>query len=187
MGVCNGAQTLLRIQELVPGVEGVWPTSFSRNVSEQYEARFSTLLVTTTTTTTLPECIFLPTAYDGSRIPIPTAHGEGRATFSDVDHLKSLESSGLVVLRFVDNYGHPTETYPLNPNGSPGGITGVRSPDGRVLAMMPHPERSVLVEGASYVPGKKEREAAGWTGGVGPWGGMLAGVRTWVEKNRSKK
>jgi phosphoribosylformylglycinamidine synthase len=113
----------------------------------------------------------------GSKFPVAVAHGEGRATFATG---KAGGSDGLTALRYVHPTTLlPTTQYPYNPNGSPGGIAGVKSRDGRVLALMPHPERAVLADCVSWAPGdemKRWREGAG----TGPWGKMFEGAREWV-------
>ena len=116
----------------------------------------------------------------GSMLPIVTAHGEGKATFpKDMAATSSpelLQQQGLVSLRYVDNYRKVTEKYPFNPNGSPSGITGVRTPDGKVLALMPHPERTILKEVRSWAPTDLEED---W-GDFGPWIRMFRSARRWV-------
>jgi len=115
---------------------------------------------------------------DNSYLPIVTAHGEGRASFSatGMSTSDSLLRNGLVSMRYVDNYLQPTEKFPFNPNGSPLGITAVRTPDGRVLAMMPHPERTILKDVASYLPQEQVKD---W-GEYGPWARMFRSARRWV-------
>jgi phosphoribosylformylglycinamidine synthase len=177
LGVCNGCQFLSKLKELIPGAE-LWP-SFERNASEQYEARVCMVEVTDTKGPNTPPSVFLH-GMNGSRLPIVTAHGEGRAHFpsgaSSITSPQTLYNENLVSLRYVDNYGKQTETYPYNPNGSPLGITGVRSQDGRVLALMPHPERTILREVGSYIPKEKIEE---W-GELGPWSRMFKSARRWV-------
>ncbi|CAI6307266.1 unnamed protein product [Periconia digitata] len=177
LGVCNGCQFLSKLKELIPGAE-MWP-SFERNASEQYEARVCMVEVMDTKAPDTPPSVFLH-GMDGSKLPIVTAHGEGRAHFppgiTATSSPATMYNEGLVSMRYVDNYGNATEKYPYNPNGSPQGITGVRSKDGRVLALMPHPERTILREVASYIPKGKMEE---W-GEVGPWGRMFRSARRWV-------
>jgi phosphoribosylformylglycinamidine synthase len=175
LGVCNGCQFLSKLKELIPGA-GYWPT-FERNVSEQYEARVCMVEVIDPPNQT--PSVFLHGMH-GSYLPIVTAHGEGRATFPPATVSaatpEALSDQGLVSMRYVDNYLTPTERYPFNPNGSPQGITGVRTPDGRVLALMPHPERTILKEVSSYVPWG---ETQAW-GEFGPWVRIFKSARRWV-------
>ncbi|KAJ9640051.1 phosphoribosylformylglycinamidine synthase [Coniosporium apollinis] len=176
LGVCNGCQFLSRLKELIPGA-GTWPT-FERNISEQYEARVC--MVEVMGPPNHPPSVFLHGMH-GSTLPIVTAHGEGRATFPSGAAASStpegLFEQGLVSLRYVDNYLKPTERYPFNPNGSPQGITGVRTPDGRVLALMPHPERTVLRDVGSWIP---REQAEAWGGEFGPWIRLFKSARRWV-------
>jgi len=162
LGVCNGCQMLSVLKELIPGAQA-WPR-FVRNLSEQFEARVATIELLDS-----PSILFAGMA--GSRIPVATAHGEGRALFAG-DDAQRLSDAGLVAGRFVDNHGLATEAYPLNPNGSPGGLTMVPTPDGRVTAMMPHPERCYRTVANSYTPDQ-------W-GDDGPWLRMFRNARVWV-------
>lgn len=173
LGVCNGCQFLSRLTEIIPGAES-WPT-FERNLSEQYEARVC--MVQVKDTPSQQPSVFLH-GMDGSYLPIVTAHGEGRANFATTGSSspQALIDQGLVSMRYVDNYLQPTERFPFNPNGSPLGITGVRTPDGRVLALMPHPERTILKDVASYLPPEQAKE---W-GELGPWSRMFKSARRWV-------
>ena len=180
LGVCNGCQFLSRVKALIPGARA-WP-SFVPNQSEQYEARVC--MVEVLDDAAAPS-VFLH-GMAGSRLPVVVAHAEGRAAFEAAapnavaaEEAGRLLASGLVALRFVNNYLAPTETYPYNPNGSPGGITGVRSLDGRVLALMPHPERTVLGGVASWAPEGKAGEKGEW-GELGPWARMFVSARRWV-------
>ena len=132
LGVCNGCQMMSNLYQLIPGAE-LWPR-FVRNTSEQFEARFSTVEVQKSSS------LFLKNM-SGSRMPIAVAHGEGRAELRQGVSVQDLERASLVALKFVDNYGNATERYPLNPNGSPQGIAGLTTTDGRFTIMMPHPER----------------------------------------------
>ncbi|MDI1300788.1 MAG: phosphoribosylformylglycinamidine synthase [bacterium] len=131
LGICNGCQMLSQLKDLIPGAEG-WPR-FARNMSEQFEAR--TVMVEVKKS---PSVLLAGMA--GSRMPIAVAHGEGRVSDSAA-RVAALSSSGLVGLGYIDNNGISTQTYPLNPNGSPDGIAGVTSVDGRATILMPHPER----------------------------------------------
>ncbi|MCI0506439.1 MAG: phosphoribosylformylglycinamidine synthase [Gammaproteobacteria bacterium] len=132
LGVCNGCQMMSNLYQLIPGAE-LWPR-FVRNSSEQFEARFASVEVQESAS-----LFFQKMA--GSRMPIAVAHGEGRAELRPGVSVQDIERANLVALRFVDNYGNATERYPLNPNGSPGGITGLTTTDGRFTILMPHPER----------------------------------------------
>lgn len=168
-GACNGCQFLSRISELIPGTQS-WPT-FERNLSEQYEARFVMVEVNPAESN---NSIFLQDM-KGSKLPIVVAHGEGRASFEG-DDLKSFLAKGLNSIEYVDNYGKPTEIYPFNPNGSPNGIAGISSENGRVLAMMPHPERICRKEANSWYP---QAQGAEW-GPYGPWIRLFRSARKWV-------
>jgi phosphoribosylformylglycinamidine synthase len=170
LGVCNGCQFLSRLQELIPGTDH-WPI-FVDNYSEQYEGRVCMLKIEDNAST--PSVFFH--GMNGSEIPIAVAHGEGRASFSQPGHIQELNADKLIPLRYVDNRGQRTMRYPYNPNGSPEGIAGVRSKDGRVLAMMPHPERTILSDVGSYIPAGKAEE---W-GEFGPWVRMFKSARRWV-------
>ncbi|MBV9890651.1 MAG: phosphoribosylformylglycinamidine synthase, partial [Rhizobacter sp.] len=128
LGICNGCQMLAALADLIPGA-AAWPR-FTRNRSEQFEARLSLVEVLPT-----PSIFFRDMA--GSRVPIAVAHGEGYADFSQRGDRERVHA----VMRFVDHFGEPTEAYPFNPNGSPGGLTGVTTADGRFTALMPHAER----------------------------------------------
>ncbi|KAI9767017.1 MAG: hypothetical protein M1840_005976 [Geoglossum simile] len=170
LGVCNGCQFLSRLKSLISGAEN-WPT-FKRNESEQYEARVCMVEVIDQPSS---PSVFLY-GMRGSKFPIAVAHGEGRAEFAYPGDKDALIRNNLVALRYVDNRGEPTERYPYNPNGSAEGITGVRTADGRVLALMPHPERTVLKEVGSWIPKEQARE---W-GEFGPWVRMFRSARRWV-------
>jgi phosphoribosylformylglycinamidine synthase len=160
LGVCNGCQMMSNLHELIPGADP-WP-HFVRNRSEQFEARFVMLEVPRS-----PSLFFEGMA--GSRMPIAVAHGEGYAEFRDAAARSA--AAGLVALRFVDNRGAPTESYPFNPNGSPAGITGLTTPDGRFTIVMPHPERVFRAVQNSWHPGD-------W-GEDGPWLRMFRNARKW--------
>jgi len=161
LGVCNGCQMMSNLRALIPGASD-WP-HFVRNRSEQFEARFVMVEVPDS-----PSLFFAGMA--GSRMPIATAHGEGYAEFRDTTHLNAARE--LVALRYVDNRGAPTTVYPLNPNGSPEGITGLTTPDGRFTIVMPHPERVFRSVQQSWHP-------AAW-GEDGPWLRMFRNARRWL-------
>ena len=143
LGVCNGCQMMSNLRELIPGSD-LWPR-FVRNQSDRFEARFSLVEVTSSPSLLLQGMV-------GSHMPIAVSHGEGLVEVRDAAHLAALESKGLVALRFIDNFGAVTETYPANPNGSPNGITAVTSESGRVTIMMPHPERVFRTVANSWHP-----------------------------------
>ncbi|KIY00204.1 uncharacterized protein Z520_03889 [Fonsecaea multimorphosa CBS 102226] len=169
LGVCNGCQFLTRLRQLIPGADD-WPI-FTRNQSEQYEARVCEVEVLDHGSPS----VFLH-SMTGSKLPITTAHAEGYARCQSPGSEEALLEAGTVAVRYVDNYGKPTEKYPANPNGSPLGIAGVRTKDGKVLAMMPHPERTVLAGVASWIPRGKTEE---W-GNSGPWAQLFFNARRWV-------
>ncbi len=156
LGVCNGCQMMSNLRELVPGAQH-WPR-FLKNRSEQFEARFVMVEVAAS-----PSLFFSGMA--GSRMPIATAHGEGRAVFDS----EEARSRALVALRYVDNRGRPAELYPANPGGSPGGATGFTTADGRFTILMPHPERVFRTVQHSWHP-------ADW-GEDGPWMRMFRNAR----------
>jgi phosphoribosylformylglycinamidine synthase len=132
LGVCNGCQMLSNLKSLIPGAE-LWPR-FVRNLSEQFEARFSLVRIEQSNSIMLSNM-------QGTIMPIAVSHGEGRAEFSSPAGLVNLNNSNQIALRFLENDLQVASRYPANPNGSPEGITGVTSADGRVTLMMPHPER----------------------------------------------
>ena len=132
LGVCNGCQMLSQLKDLIPGA-GLWPR-FVKNESEQFEARFSQVHVLRSNSLVLSDMV-------GSLLPIVVSHGEGRVD-ADEDRLARLREAGLTAMAFTDQSRAPTTRYPMNPNGSPGGLTAVTNEDGRALAMMPHPERA---------------------------------------------
>ncbi|WP_083607987.1 phosphoribosylformylglycinamidine synthase [Teredinibacter haidensis] len=152
LGVCNGCQMMSNLKSLIPGAEH-WP-HFVRNLSEQFEARFSLVKIEKSNSVLLESMA-------GSHMPVAIAHGEGRAEFADPTALRDCEASGSVAIRFVDNTIAVTEDYPANPNGSPSGITGLTSADGRATIMMPHPERVFRAVCNSWHPADWE-EDSGW-------------------------
>jgi phosphoribosylformylglycinamidine synthase len=161
MGVCNGCQMMSNLHEIIPGAEN-W-AHFARNQSEQFEARFVMVEVQKSTS-------ILFEGMEGSRMPIVVSHGEGYADFGSANKLKAAQP--LITLRYVDNYGKPTQTYPFNPNGSPKGATGLTTPDGRFSIMMPHPERVFRAVQNSWHP-------AEWSEN-GAWMRMFQNARKWV-------
>jgi phosphoribosylformylglycinamidine synthase len=161
LGVCNGCQMMSALRELVPG-GAHWPR-FVRNASEQFEARLVQVEIVRS-----PSLFFH--GMEGSLLPVATAHGEGRAEFTDAAHLASVQAQ--VALRYVDHRGEPTEVYPYNPNGSPQGITGLTTDNGRFTILMPHPERVWRSAQMSWHP-------EGW-GETSPWFRMFANARAWL-------
>ena len=159
LGVCNGCQMMANLKSLIPGA-ALWP-HFVRNQSEQFEARFSLVEV-------MESPSVLLAGMQGSRMPIAVAHGEGRAEYKQGDRPEGLRS----VLRYVDHDGHATASYPLNPNGSPEGLTGFTSEDGRATIMMPHPERVFRTVQNSWHPDEWGEDA--------PWMRLFRNARVWV-------
>jgi phosphoribosylformylglycinamidine synthase len=163
LGACNGCQMIAGLRDLIPGAEA-WPR-FVKNRSEQFEGRLSLVEIAPG-----PSIVFAGMA--GARLPIAVAHGEGRAELDDDEHLARLERDGLVAARFVDGAGRVATTYPANPNGSPGGITALTTPDGRATILMPHPERVFRTVQLSWHP-------AEW-GEDSPWMRLFRNARVWV-------
>jgi phosphoribosylformylglycinamidine synthase len=159
LGVCNGCQMMAALAPIIPGAHA-WP-KFTRNKSEQFEARLSLVEVLDS-----PSLFF--TGMAGSRIPIAVAHGEGYADFSQRGDAVLVQRA----MRFVDHAGHPTEAYPANPNGSPGGLTAVTTADGRFTALMPHPERVFRNVLMSWTPGDVAARS--------PWMRMFGNARRWM-------
>lgn len=168
LGVCNGCQMMSNLSGIIPGAQD-WP-KFTRNQSEQYEARL-----------VMAEVLASPSIFtqgmEGSQLPIAIAHGEGYANFSQQGNLEQIEKQGLAALRFVDNQGNPTEIYPMNPNGSPGGLTGVTTTDGRFTVMMPHPERGIRAAQMSWCP----PEWLNTSDGASPWMRLFRNARRWAK------
>lgn len=164
LGVCNGCQMLSNLHELIPGTE-LWP-HFVRNKSEQFEARVAMVEIQQSPS------IFLQ-GMAGSKMPIAIAHGEGYAEFANQQALTKADQSGLIALRYIDNYGKVTEQYPANPNSSPLGITGLCNTDGRITIMMPHPERVFRAVQNSWYPDKSKEDAA--------WIRIFQNARVWVD------
>ena len=152
LGVCNGCQMVSNLAEIIPGTQN-WP-KFKRNASEQFEARLSMVTVPKSPSLILAEM-------QGSSLPVVVSHGEGRADFAL--HGGQVPADLAVALQYVDGTGAVTQTYPLNPNGSPQGIAGVTNADGRVTIMMPHPERVYRTAQMSWHPDEwKVSELSGW-------------------------
>ncbi|KAG9101750.1 hypothetical protein FS749_003825 [Ceratobasidium sp. UAMH 11750] len=166
LAVCNGCQLFSHLKSIIPGAES-WP-QFKPNRSERFEGRVCMLGVEDTPQ--IANSVFLR-HMRGSKLPVAVAHGEGRASFEATS--SGFVASGLAPLRYIDSSGAPTQKYPANPNGSPDGIAGVQTPDGRVLALMPHPERVVTVESNSWYPSS----IAEWK--VGPWYRLFLSAREW--------
>ncbi len=160
LGVCNGCQMMAGLKEIIPGAEH-WPT-FKRNDSEQFEARVVMVKVQESPS------IFLQ-GMAGSRLPVVVAHGEGRAEFAQSDD----QHNALTALSYVDNQGQETTDFPENPNGSPQGITGLTTTDGRFTIMMPHPERCFRALQNSWHPDDWQEDGA--------WMRMFRNARVWVE------
>jgi len=163
LGVCNGCQMMSALKEIIPGA-ALWPR-FVRNRSEQFEARFGLVRVDESGST-------LTHGMTGSVMPIVVSHGEGRAEFRDSAHQQACVDAELVWLRYVDNHGRVATRYPANPNGSPDGVAGLTSADGRVTIVMPHPERVFRSVQHSWHP-------EGW-GEDGPWMRLFRNARVWV-------
>ena len=164
LGVCNGCQMLSQLKDLIPGAAH-WPR-FVRNESEQFEARYATVEVVASPS------VFLR-GMAGSILPIAVAHGDGRADFAPGDRDAILKDN-LLAMRYVGNDGKPTDRYPWNPNGTPGGLTGFTTPDGRATIMMPHPERGFRALQLSYRP------ADFCCGYAGPWLKMFRNAREFL-------
>ena len=164
LGVCNGCQMFAELATLIPGAHN-WPR-FTTNQSERFEARLSMVEVLDS-----PSLFFKGMA--GSRLPIAVAHGEGFANFQ----VRGSHADVIQAMRFVDNHGAPTEAYPFNPNGSPGGLTAVTTADGRFTAMMPHPERVFRHLQFSWMPQQTLQKVED----VSPWIRLWRNARRWVD------
>lgn len=153
LGVCNGCQMMVQLRELIPGVEN-WPV-IQKNTSDRFEARTVQVRVLNSNSVWL-------NGMTNSQLPIPVAHGEGRVELTAAQE-KSLQLKDQLVMKYVDGFGEPTERYPLNPNGSIAGVAGFSSENGRVLVMMPHPERVFrTVQNSWYDPAHRDREFGPW-------------------------
>lgn len=161
LGVCNGCQMLSQLKDLIPGADH-WPV-FLRNQSDQFEARVSMVEI-------LPSPSIFLNEMAGSTQPVVVSHGEGRAEFSDQATITN--NQHLIALRYTDYHGQATERYPMNPNGSPQGITGLTNSDGRFTIMMPHPERCFRTVQNSWHPQHWGENA--------PWLKMFINAREWI-------
>jgi phosphoribosylformylglycinamidine synthase len=164
LGVCNGCQMLSQLKSIVPGAEH-WPR-FRANRSGRFEARFGLVEI-------LPSPSVLLAGMAGSRLPIAIAHGEGRVVYDTPDHALAARA----VMRYVEGDGTPTQRYPANPNGSPGGLTGYCSADGRATLLMPHPERVARLMQWSWRPRDPRLEGSQ---GASPWARLWRNARAWV-------
>ena len=164
LGVCNGCQMVSTLKDLIPGAAH-WPR-FVRNRSEQFEARLALVRVEASSSVLLDQM-------QGSHMPIAVAHGEGRAEFANAQSESACEAAGLVAFRYLENDLSVAQRYPANPNGSPSGIAGVTSEDGRVTIMMPHPERVYRTVQHSWQP-------EGW-GEDGAWLRLFRNARCWLD------
>ena len=163
LGVCNGCQMLSNLKSIIPGSDH-WPR-FVQNQSERYESRYVSVKIEAS-----PSILFA--GMTDSVLPIAVAHGEGFTEFADAAALNHCANSGLIAARFVDNHHQPTEAYPLNPNGSPQGLTAFTTTSGRVTIMMPHPERVFRSACMSWAPKT-------W-GENSPWMKLFYNARAWV-------
>ena len=181
LGICNGCQ-LMALLGFIPAEGGLGATPdekqprFIHNDSGRFESRWVTVGIDEKTPAVMLD------GMGGSKIGVWIAHGEGKAKFPDESRLAPVLANGQAAVRYVDHTGEPTTQYPLNPNGSPEGIAGLCSADGRHLAMMPHPERAFLGWQMPWFP-----EDSGLTAdGPGPWLKMFQNARVWAEKNAGK-
>ncbi len=162
LGVCNGCQMMAQLKDLIPGAENF--PRFIANQSARFEARTVNVKVERTKS-------ILFKGMQDSILPIAVAHGEGLATLNTTE-IDGMARHGQLAMRYVDSQGHPTETYPLNPNGSVGGVTGLCSTDGRVTIMMPHPERNLRAYNHSWKPEQWDEDGA--------WMRMFRNARAWL-------
>ncbi|KAK7039148.1 phosphoribosylformylglycinamidine synthase [Paramarasmius palmivorus] len=174
LAVCNGCQFLSHLREIIPNGAEAWP-EFKENKSGRFEARVCMVEIVDTEATR--KSVFLR-GMKGSKLPVAVAHGEG--------HVAVEVKEELVGVRYVDSKGEKTEKYPLNPNGSLGGVTGVQTSDGRVLAMMPHPERVVLLESNSWIGEEVSKIWRKQGGGRGPWMRLFESAREWCDERANK-
>lgn len=167
LGICNGCQMLSQLKDLIPGAEH-WPR-FRRNVSTSFEARVSQIEIVDSPS------VFLR-GMAGAKMPVAVSHGEGYAAFSSTDAAQAALAAQMVSVRFTDSQGVATEAYPYNPNGSPLGITGLTTTDGRAMIMMPHPERVFRTVQWSWHPEN--------LGENSPWFKMFVNAREFAERAR---
>jgi phosphoribosylformylglycinamidine synthase len=171
LGICNGCQLMALLGWVPwPGMDDTHMPRFIRNSSGRFESRFSAVKI-------LPSPAVMLEGMEGSVLGVWVAHGEGRAFFPDRGVYRKIIKQGLAPVRFVDDQGGETEAYPFNPNGSPAGITGLCSPDGRHLAMMPHPERTFLKWQWQWMPLEWEKGLK-----ASPWLKMFQNARKWCER-----
>ena len=163
LGVCNGCQMMSNLKSIIPGAEA-WP-HFVQNQSDRYEGRYVSLKIEES-----PSVLFKGMA--GSVLPVAVAHGEGYAEFADRSTAEVFSSSGQVSARYVDGHHTITEQYPLNPNGSPLGMTALTTTTGRVTIMMPHPERVFRSSCMSWAPVDWPEDS--------PWMKLFRNAREWV-------
>lgn len=163
LGVCNGCQMLAQLKSLIAGAED-WPI-FIKNKSEQFEARTSMVEIQES------DSVWFD-GMTGTLAPVAVAHGEGRPLFESSQQQQNMLASNQVALNFVDNNGSKTENYPQNPNGAIDGLTAVTALNGRVLAMMPHPERVYRAITNSYIPAEYDEYSV--------WMRMFRNARKWV-------
>ncbi len=170
LGVCNGCQ-LMALLGWVPwrGIADDIQPYFARNRSGRFESRWATVKI-------LPSPSIMLKGMERSVLGIWVAHGEGRLSFPDKKILKSMVDRKLAPIVYADDNGEATEKYPFNPNGTALGITGLCSPDGRHLAMMPHPERAFLKWQWSWMPEKWKKELK-----ASPWLKMFQNAREWCK------
>ena len=143
LGVCNGCQMLSNLKNIIPDADN-WP-NFVKNLSDQFEARLVQVEINKSNSVLLQ-------SMEGWQVPIASAHGEGRALFQNEDQIGLLNASNQIAMQYINSQGQPTEQYPLNPNGSVNGLTGITAADGRVTIMMPHPERVFRASQFSWKP-----------------------------------
>ncbi|RLU21996.1 hypothetical protein DMN91_006375 [Ooceraea biroi] len=172
LGVCNGCQLMSLLgwvgDENVESGPGI---HLDHNISERFECRWSTVKIEKSPSIMLR-------GMEGSVLGVWVAHGEGRFTFHD-EVLETLRRNNCLPIRFTDDYGNPTEQYPMNPNGSVSGIAGVCSKNGRHLAMMPHPERCTQMWQWPWTP-------AQWNIQTSPWQRLFDNAYTWCQERKQE-